>query len=324
MNKISLFIIVYFMSVNMVAQTNLQAGDIAFVAINSDGDTDDFSFLLLKNIESNTSVNFTDNGWTAFGSFNNTYTESHITWYTPSELKAGTVVTIETYNGNESAVSSHGSITGDKMTISVAGDQILAYQGSKTNPVFIAAISFNKNDTAIPGNTFDGDSFSNSTTALPTDLSIGYSAIQICNLNDFTENDNAIYNCSLTSGDKNALLGSINNYKNWLTDNYNTFEQSPSPCEFTVDLSTSNSDMQYNDILITPNPAKTQVYISNLGKFNGIIKFTSYKGNTVKQIKINTSTSILPINIADLPSGFYLVQLVSDTHLCVKKISILN
>lgn len=43
------------------AQTTLVAGDIAIVGYNSDDPTnDDFSFILLKDISSGTTINFTD------------------------------------------------------------------------------------------------------------------------------------------------------------------------------------------------------------------------------------------------------------------------
>ncbi|MDX1956395.1 MAG: hypothetical protein SFU20_12765 [Chitinophagaceae bacterium] len=52
------------------AQTTLAAGDIAFTGYNADDNTvngpssnDDFSFILLKNITSGTSIYFTDFGW---------------------------------------------------------------------------------------------------------------------------------------------------------------------------------------------------------------------------------------------------------------------
>ncbi len=192
MNKLLFILVLLLLPLVHKAQTKLANGDIAFIAINSDGDTDDFSFVLLKNIESETSINFTDNGWTAAGEFNPVYTESHITWTSSSKMKAGSVIQIKTYNGNEMASSPDGKIIGDMMTVSVAGDQILAYQGDKAKPRFIAAISFNQNIITEPGDNFDGDSDTNSTTAMPPGLTKGLNAIHIYTTGRlFLERDNS-------------------------------------------------------------------------------------------------------------------------------------
>ncbi|NET52128.1 MAG: hypothetical protein F6K09_26575, partial [Merismopedia sp. SIO2A8] len=48
--------------------TMLSAGDIAIIGINTD-DPDDFSFVLLRDIEVGTEITFTDSGWLNSGEF---------------------------------------------------------------------------------------------------------------------------------------------------------------------------------------------------------------------------------------------------------------
>ena len=303
------------------AQTTLHTGDIAFVAINSDEHTDDFSFVLLKDIAVNTTIKFTDNGWTSSGSFNSVYPESHIEWQATEGLSAGTVIQIKTFNGTLLPTASHGIVSGEKMIISVAGDQILAYQGSKTSPLFIAAISFNKNDLLIPGNNFDGDSYSNSTSALPDELSIGYSAIQIANLLTYMESDNAIYNCTTTNSTKSVLLGEINNYLNWETSNSTPFTQSPFPSDFQVDLSTDIKGRKSNLVELFPNPASSFINIVNNNSDVSFIQIIDSKGGLVKELTLN-SNQTESVNIDNLIPGMYIVKITSNNNQFIEKIMI--
>ncbi len=320
MKNLALIAMAFLVNISILAQTSLSEGDIAFVAINSDGNTDDFSFLLLKDIESNTAINFTDNGWTSLGSFNSLYPETHIEWKSTEALYAGKVIQIKTHNGTAVPTSSSGIISGDEMTISVAGDQIIAYQGIQTAPSFIAAISFNKNDNLVPGDNFDGDSYSNSTTALPTDLTMGYSALHVVNVSTYKESDNAIYNCSTMQGSKAVLLNEINNYLNWQTNNTNPFSQYPFTNTFTVDLSTGiEKNIIDNLVKIYPNPASNLIYLSIPYNDTYIIKIINQNGIVVKEIKFDSDQNE-PINIQKLNSGIYIVKGLSEKYNFVEKL----
>ncbi|MCW3786697.1 T9SS type A sorting domain-containing protein [Plebeiibacterium sediminum] len=319
--KIIVSIYLLFTCFTGFSQTTLQTGDVAFVAINSDGNTDDFSFILLKDIDVNTSINFTDNGWTSSGAFNNIYPESHIQWLATEDLDAGTIIQIKTFNGTQLPVANSGTISGENMTISVAGDQILAYQGSKSSPSFIAAISFNKNDLLAPGDNFDGDSYSNSTSALPDELSIGYSAVQIVNLSTYNESDNAIYNGSTTNSTKSVLLGEINNYLNWETSNSTPFSQYPFPSEFHVDLSTNAEGMKENNVELFPNPASSFLNIVNNNSYASYIQIIDSKGLLVKDLTLN-SVQTKSVHVDDLKPGMYIVKITSNNNQYIEKIII--
>lgn len=306
------------------AQTNFASGDIAFVAINSDESMDDFSFVLLTDIEIGTTINFTDNGWTPSGEFNSVYPESHITWTSNSKIKAGTVIQVKTYNGVELASSESGKITGDKMTISVAGDQILAYQGDKTAPRFIAAISFNHNNTLKPGNNFDGDSFSNSTTTMPPGLTKGINAIHIYLPEKFVERDNSIYNCSVTNGEKEVLLNAINDVNNWLFDDDDPFKQNPFPCTFTVDLSTDVREQSDVTFKVFPNPASNFIRIVAVSAHDSRITVINAAGVILDQFVYPANATEQTYKIDYLPTGIYYLKIRIEDHEFTTKISVVK
>jgi len=97
--------------------TVLSPGDLAIVQYNS-STTDSFTFVFARDIEAGTVVNFTDNGWLAAGGFRagDPLDEGTVTYTAPTAITAGTVVTLTGLN------------------LDVAGDQIIAYQGTQASP----------------------------------------------------------------------------------------------------------------------------------------------------------------------------------------------
>ncbi len=305
---------------NLKAQHTLKKGDIAFVAINSDESDDVFSFLLLADVMAGTEIHFTDNGWTAAGSFNTIYPESHFTWQATADLKAGTLVHVTTYNGNAVATASQGSVTGEKMTVSVAGDQILAYQGDKLNPVFIAAISFNQNKPTEPASNFDGDSFSNSTTALPTGLDIGQSAVHVYHPDNFSEQDNARFNCSVTAGTKAELLQALCDKNNWTTDNETPFQVDPFPCNFEVSLPTAigSEEVDGDDFRIFVK--ERHVVISLANSEASELKLFNAGGVMVKSLRKPQGVREAEMATDNLPKGLYILTLSIDQQMVSRKV----
>lgn len=128
------------------AQTTLAAGNIAFTAFDfspsvNTGTVDTFSFVLLTPISSGTKISFTDQGyqgnntWQAAGS-----TESAITWTSGTALPTGTEIYIVglsayTYNAASGTSVTNGTVavtagsTSTGLSLSFAGDQIIAFQG---------------------------------------------------------------------------------------------------------------------------------------------------------------------------------------------------
>ncbi|MFI1772820.1 T9SS type A sorting domain-containing protein [Thalassobellus citreus] len=179
-------------------QTTLAAGDIAITGFNSD-DPDQFSFVLLTDVTTGTSINFTDNGWQSSGSFRGG--EGTITWTATSNLPCGTVIVITDESPFSSSV---GSVTDGGFQLSIDGDQILAYQGLSSTPTFIYAIHFD-------GTTgWSADATTANTSAIPSGLTNGTNAIAI------NDTDNATYDCSVTS-DNSLILSAVSNSINWIS-----------------------------------------------------------------------------------------------------------
>src|SRR4249919_2382051 len=162
--------------------TLLSVGDIAIIHYNS-SDLDDFSFVLLRDVEAGTTINFTDNGWLAAGGFRPG--EGTVTYTAPTAITAGTVVTL----------------TG--LDLDAAGDQIIAYQGTQASPTILYLV-----DLADGNNTVAGDAIDDNTTALPPGLTLGVNAVAV----GF---DNAIY-AGPNSGSPAELSRAVSNSANWI------------------------------------------------------------------------------------------------------------
>ncbi|NJM96234.1 MAG: ExeM/NucH family extracellular endonuclease [Phormidesmis sp. RL_2_1] len=195
--------------------TTLSAGDIAIIGFNFDN-PDELAFVALVDLTTGTEINFTDNGWQASGSFR--ASEGTFTWTAPTDIAAGTVI----------------NPTVSSIAFSADGDQIIAYQGAATSPVFLYAL----NSEGNPG-IWQTDATSSNTSALPIGLVNGETAIAL------NEIDNAIYT-GPTSGSKAELLAAISDSSNWSGDNTN--RQTLPSSAFTVDGG-GGSGLVINEVL---------------------------------------------------------------------------
>jgi|GEM_PF-1808406 len=245
MKKTFLFIgmLVLLSITSSFSQTSLSAGDIAFIGLNSDGN-DDFSFVLLNDITSGTTINITDRGWNdGSSSFFTDETLSAgdyqgLVWTATSNMSSGQIVHIQTSNNGtlapENRIASVGSLSGE-ILVSYTGDQLFAYQGTEASPTFIAGIHWNVEASSTSAN-WDGAATSNKTSALPDQLTNGVNAIWVY-ASGPTEKDNFRYRCSAgTSGTAASLREKINDISNWDVDESNTtaYTLDPFPCSFTV------------------------------------------------------------------------------------------
>ncbi|MEI7725975.1 MAG: hypothetical protein WCK09_12780, partial [Bacteroidota bacterium] len=218
--------------------TTMVAGDIAFSGYTSTTASDDFSFVLLKNIGPGTVLNFTDNGW-----LNGTNTvgfrsgESTATWTSNAAYPAGTEIKISGLTATLSGGGSAGTVTGAALSLSTTGDQVLVYQGTSGSPVFISGIHMNVYTTLIAdpvsttaagwdpsgGGTQPGGGGTTNGSALPPGLTTGVNAIWIGTQDETaSEYDNARFgNCAdlNVSGDIAMLRAALNNQANWIRDN---------------------------------------------------------------------------------------------------------
>ena len=212
---------------------NLSPGDIAILGFQSD-DPDKFAFIVLTDLDGETEIKFTDNGWTGTGFRTG---EGTLTWTAPSEgLNKGSVITVSA-EGGWNATS--GSITpSGNIAFAVGGDQIIVYQGDPSEPTLIYAFSTSPWITS-------GDIDSNK-SYLPSGLSEGTTAH--C-FSSFYRN--GYYANSIIIDSKASALSSISNDENWTKSNVPvTFpdwsyqeEQPPLPVvltSFTATISNQN------------------------------------------------------------------------------------
>ena len=211
-----------------VAATTLNAGDIAFSGYTSTTPNDDFSFVLLRNIGPGTQINFTNNGWLSTNVFGTG--EETIAWTAPAGgLTAGTEIKISGLTASRQGGGAAGTVTGTPLTLSVNGDQILAYRGTVASPTFISAIHMNVYTVAngdpvtTTAAAWDGTAVSTNASALPTGLTTGVNAIWIGTQGNIaSEFDNSRFgNCAAlgVSGPLVGLRAALNNQANWISDN---------------------------------------------------------------------------------------------------------
>lgn len=199
--------------VGVKAAPDLAAGDIALILYN--GDTPDgLAFVALDDIAAGEVVYFTDNGWLAAGGFRGG--EGVVQWTAPAGgISAGTIIR------KDSPFDTNGwSVVSGSLALAASGDQLLVYQGSGT-PTFIYALN-------NEGTGWQADATDSNTSALPTGLINGTTAIAL------TEIDNARLNCSTAqSGTKAQLLAYISNPANWVGDD-TILQELPAGCSFSV------------------------------------------------------------------------------------------
>jgi endonuclease I len=184
-------------------------GDIAIIGYQSD-DPDTLAFVVLSPIAAGEVIRFTDAGWKASGGFR--ANEGGIAFTSDVTLTPGTVITrTGPFDSGHWSISNTDLGTGGFL-LSSSGDQVLAFQGDAADPAFIYAL--NADDTGW------ADATSSNTTALPTGLVAGTTAV---NIGGPPEADNGYYN-GITQGTRAQLLAAIGDPANWVTgDNVQTW-----------------------------------------------------------------------------------------------------
>ncbi len=154
-------------------------------------DTDSFAFIILKDIIAGTNIKFTDcgvsnpNTITCAGSGGG---DASATWYASSAMSAGDIVTLP------------GSFMAGSVLSSI-GDQLFAYQGTAASPSFITGVHSNVDPGVTNDADWDGANTSNTTTALPDQLTNGVNAIRLYVAGSpETEVDNWQFDCTLVPG----------------------------------------------------------------------------------------------------------------------------
>lgn len=251
--KICLLIIFTSISSGLFAQS---PGNIIFTGYNSDG-PDEFSFIAATKLAGNIQINFTDNGWTSANGGEFVQNEGEIMYTTPAHgLHQGEQIAIRVGSGlapsiifGEGAVSQIGS---NSITLSSAGDGIIAFAGSLNSPTPLAAISTDASGWTNP--------VSNTQTNLPNGLVEGESAFLLLE-NGITESDNWIYNCDTVYASLSDLQSAICQLENWNSDNSTTFSLPCSPFSsiWNGSWSPSEPSAQNNVIINSSSQINTEL-----------------------------------------------------------------
>ena len=183
-----LFLLTYFMQAQL---TN--AGDIAFIGFNADGD-DDLAFVTFKEIPTNSTIIFCDSEWngTSFGT-----DEGDFTWSSGAiVIPAGTVISINSISAT--ITPSIGSITVNNAGgLSSSSDAIFAFLGTSPRTVSTMLAAISNSSTGFGDLTNSG-------------LTIGSTAILLPEGTDM-----ANYNGVRTGLDANGYLSQLNSLTNW-------------------------------------------------------------------------------------------------------------
>lgn len=120
----------------------LTAGDIAIIGRINNGTPDSFAVVALNNIAAGTAIYFTDNGWTGTGyrgasSTDGDGNENLTRWTASAAVAAGTI-----FSSTSAGFTTTGAIPGTtsgnfaSLALSTSGDQIYAFTGAPSNPLF--------------------------------------------------------------------------------------------------------------------------------------------------------------------------------------------
>lgn len=224
----------------------LTVGGIAFTGYNRDDNTvnggtanDDFSFVLLQNINAGTTIFFTDFGWrsdaAAFqtgnpcGASTGATTDGVISWTTAGALTRGTHIrircrfptsgtTMAATIGTAAGVTATAAAPGDYLNLgSGAGDQIFAYTGTFAAPTLIAGIDISGGWEA----TLLNCDFTSSASVLPAALNTSNYAFTITPERD---NGRLLQSIKLTNPANLATdRANIHNQANWEFDDVTSY-----------------------------------------------------------------------------------------------------
>ena len=248
MKKITLMLFALVLGGKLFAQTSLNPGDIAFLGWNLDG-ADDYTFILLKDVDASTQINFTDCGWTdGTSSFVcNTGDANGWTWTSGANLSCGQTITITV----PPLSASIGSVSGSAGVMSSLGDQILAYQGIAASPSFVAGMHSDQAPTSANDANWSGNVTNNQTSALPDVLTTGTDAIRLHN--GGSESDNWQYNCAVASGNASVVRAAINNISNWVNDNGTAYTPVDPGCSWSVSCIPMPVELVYFEAMVYEN-----------------------------------------------------------------------
>lgn len=188
------------------AQTQLDPGDVAIVAVQADVN-DSVHIAVLKDLDTGTEFFITDKGVKANGT--SLYSSEGIIKYTaPSAISAGTILS---FGENSENVAPFSSVSGSFQLVNSGSDQVIIFQTLGTDTTYLSAVNLAKN-------TWDADATTTSTSALPKGLVNGATAVALGQdaSNAYTT---AWYSGTTPTGTVAAIDLAANDSTNWTRQN---------------------------------------------------------------------------------------------------------
>ena len=268
----------FFCTISNNAQTTLASGDIAVVYHFSELSTapggatanaDRLGIVLLKDIDTGTTFNITENGSNNGTSLE--FDEGVITFTAQTALSAGTVIDFESQDqldlGRTSSIPliTDGN-SGVNYEISTSGDQTIIYTGSNTSPTFIYSAFFD-GTSWDPAGACAGDCSSAQSQEPTSGVTFAYGA------DATTEFDNNWYTGPTTFNTTAEALAAFSNIANWTgSNNVGDGEAAADALNFSFSAGPPNDNPESAELLtvgldINSNP----VTGTNVGATNSTI-----------------------------------------------------
>ncbi|WP_167445777.1 MBG domain-containing protein [Flavobacterium limicola] len=312
----NLILLLILISFAPFANAQLEAGDIAFVGINSDTNPNEIAILTLSSIASGQTILLTDYAWNGSSlETGNSLAEGFITWTTNTIVPAGTLIKITIGSGAVigGGLSNFGSVSATGWSadaIASGGDNWFVLQGSIAAPTFIYAYANWSTATyGIKTWPSTGVTFPNATISyLPSSLSNGTTA-NIQSGDPLYHFDNNVYT-GITSGTKASILLAIGDSANWSGSEVDTETKDLTPGGtnfpgvnpiFTVGSPVSISGQPSNISTCTNTNASFSIVASNAtgyqwqvnsgSGFTNIANGAPYSGATTTTLTITAATA---------------------------------
>jgi len=216
------------LAASVSAQTILTAGDIAIFGYNS-SNPDTVKMVTMVDLEANTTFTMTDYGWRSDSNTLRVGGEGWITVRVGTAVAAGTVLGLQ--RENDGSLTSNtgllvdafdGPANAPEFNPSAAGDGVILFQGPFDTTTGVVSgnliYAINADNTGAPANGWQTTATNSNTSALPTGLVDGFTAIGLARTDGdaawATEFNNYRYTGTRT-GTRTELLNSIGSRANW-------------------------------------------------------------------------------------------------------------
>lgn len=210
LGKICLILFLLFALNGVRGQSVLYPGDIALLTLNSDG-LKNFDFVALVDLTAGTTIHFTDDAW--IGGETNSFqgSEGILTYIAPDNISAGSLVSCPSKDGG------NGFTESGSFNPSASGDNIIIYQGTQQNPVFIYGAGWARGSTVWEYSTVSSFYRSDIPPGLSTD---NYTITSLGTSDNYQYNDT-----NGTSGKAVTILKLLSDANNYISDNSTAYQE---------------------------------------------------------------------------------------------------